>query len=66
MSKNLLRINIEILSEDGEVLSSNTLDDYQFSKPITAADIGLPLKSQQNLMASIQQNVLDGQAIFLK
>lgn len=66
MSENMLRINIEILNTNSEILSSHALEDYYFSKPTTAAEVGLPLKSQQDIMAEIQQNVIDGQAAFLK
>jgi len=66
MRKMILRVNIEILDEDGKCINKCDLKECAFSKPTMASEVGLPMEEQLSIISDIQQNVLDNQAAFLK
>jgi len=65
MADNILRITVEVLTADGETLRTEQLEDCSFSNPTKAAEVGLSHEQQLEIMAAIQQSVLDTQAYFL-
>jgi len=65
MADKILRITVEILTVEGESLQVEKLKDRSFSKPTKATEVGLSAEKQLEIMAEIQQSVLDAQAYFL-
>lgn len=66
MDSKTLRLKVEILDAQENIIKTEHLSDWRVSTPTTAAELGMPPGEQLKLMGAIQQSVLNSQADFLK
>ena len=66
MDSKTLRVKIEILDAQENILQAEHINDWSVCTPTTAAELGMPPDEQLKIMGAIQQSVLNSQADFLK
>ena len=65
MKASQLRVTVEVLSEDGEVISHEIIQTKEIKKPTSAFELGFRHSEQISLIERIQQLLLNAQAPLL-